>query len=264
MTEGCEINKSVCIKIFLSLICLLFLGTSCSSKKTVKTTPPFEPESALTQANDKIKGGLYEEAREILSNIKAQDSTGKYAALAQIRTGDSYFEEGLYEEAAVEYEQFLRMHPHHKYAYYAQYQLAMGYYRRIKTPDVSYSLAQNALEEFNKLLKNYPRNPYISIAENRIKTCERTLAEYEFYVGEFYFKKGSYAAAASRFNDMLQNYPDSKKEPEALYYLGLSYKNMDEQNKALTVLSSLIEKYPATSLSQKAKEVIAVIQNKEK
>jgi outer membrane protein assembly factor BamD len=122
--------------------------------------------------------------------------------------------------------------------------------------DVSYSPAKMALREFEKLLRLYPRNPYISAAESRINFCKSILAEYEFYVGNFYFKKGSYNAAANRFLGIIQNYPDSKKEPEALYYLGLSYKNLNEYDKALSVLNTLIEKYPTIKLSKEARQLI--------
>lgn len=264
MRAGHRKNNSVQKKYFLPFI-ILVLCFSCSSKKAaVKETPFFEAEAVFKQANDKIKEGDYENARQILENIKAQDASGEYTALAQIRIGDTYFKEGLYEEAAVEYGHFLEIHPYHKYAAYAQYNLAMSYFKRISTADVSYSVAQRALKEFEKLLTLYPRNPYVNVVENRMKTCKNILAEYEFYVGKFYFKKGSYSAATLRFNAMIQNYPDSRKEPEALYYMGLSYKNMDEQDKALTALTTLVEKYPTTEVSKEAKKIIVSLLKSEK
>ena len=92
--------------------------------------------------------------------------------------------------------------------------------------------------------------------DSRIRTCNRYLAEYEFYVGNFYFKKESYQAAAQRFDGMLLKYPNSRKESEALYYLGLSYKNMGDKEKAIVTLSALIDKFPATRLSAEAKGLI--------
>ncbi len=92
--------------------------------------------------------------------------------------------------------------------------------------------------------------------DGRIRTCNRYLAGYEFYVGNFYFKKGSYQAAAERFDGLLREYPDSKKESEALFYLGLSYKNIGDKEKAIFTLTSLIDKFPATRLSAEAKGII--------
>ncbi len=242
----------------LLLVLVLLLFSGCSSKKdAVKKTPVFKAEESFNQANDKIDKGRYEDAREILERIKTQDITGEYSTLAQIRIGDTFFKEGLYEEASVEYEHFLSMRPHHKYSSYVQYQIAMTYFKRIETIDVSYSVAQKALKEFEKLLHRYPRNPYIDIVENRIKRCKNILAEYEFYVGEFYFKKGSHKAAAGRFDKLVKNYPNSRKEAESLYYLGVSYKNLGDMDKSIEALTSLIEKYPTVELAKEAKEIIA-------
>lgn len=250
-------------KIFLLFIILL-LGSACSSKKTAVKPAAFEAEAAFREVNEKIKGRYYKEAREALENIKTQDTSGRYAALAQIRIGDTYFEEGLYEEAAAEYERFLKIHPYHKYAYYAQYQLAMSYFRMIKTADVSYGFARRALKEFENLQMLYPRNPYMDVIEGRIRVCKNILAEYEFYVGQFYFKKGSYNAAKERFNQLLQNYPGSKKEIDTFYYLGLSYAHLGNRDKAREVLIALIEKYPAAKQSGEARKLIASFLKSEK
>jgi outer membrane protein assembly factor BamD len=187
-----------------TLLIIFFFAFACASKKdALKKASPFEPETAIQQAHEKIEKRRFEEAREILNDIKSKDTSGEYSALAQILTGDTYFNDGLYEEAAVEYEHFLRIHSFHRHSPYAQYKLAMTYFKRIKTTDISYSVAQRALSEFEKLLSVYPRNPYVEVVENRIKTCENVLAEYEFYVGKFYYNKSSYIAAAGRFNDLL-------------------------------------------------------------
>jgi outer membrane protein assembly factor BamD len=228
----------------------------------VKRSSALEPEMAFKRANERIKKRDYETARELLEDIKAKDASQKYAALAQIRIGDTYFEEGSYEEATIEYETFLELHPYHRYAPYVQYKLAMSFFKRIKSVDVSYSMAKRALAEFEKLQRRYPRNPYMDIVESRIKKCKSILAEYEFYVGKFYFKKGSYKAAIGRFEGLLENYPDSKREPEALYYLGLSYEKLGEREKAINTLTLLIEKFPTVKLSGEAREFIASLNKK--
>jgi outer membrane protein assembly factor BamD len=245
------------------LIIFLILTTACSTDKTaLKEADIFDPEASLKKANELITEGKYEEAREILESIIARDASQHYSTLAKLRIADTYFEDESYEEAAVEYESFLDIHPYHKYSSYAQYMLAMSYFRRIKTVDVSYSWAKRALREFEKLQRNYPRNPYMDIVESRIKACKRTLAEYEFYVGSFYFKKGSFRAAARRFNGLLENYPDSNKVAEALYFLGLSYENLGQRDKAVSTLNNLIEKFPNIEISNRAKEVIASFKEK--
>jgi outer membrane protein assembly factor BamD len=102
----------------------------------------------------------------------------------------------------------------------------------------------------------------MDITESRISACERILAEYELYVGNFYFKKGSYQAAVQRFNGLLKDYPDSKNESEALYYLGLSYENMGQRDEAIYALNLLIKKFPTIELSNEARELLASFDSK--
>ncbi len=219
----------------------------------------FEPSEMLKEADQLISNEKYEEAREILEEISVKDASRKYVALARLRIADTFFEDEAYEEAGVEYGSFLNLNARHRYASYAQFKLAMCYFKRIKSVDVSYSWAKQALNEFEKLQQNYPRNPYLDTVDERMKACKRILADFELYVGRFYFKKGSFNAAVQRMNNILQSYPDSDREPDALYYMGVSYKNLGEQDKAAAALNSLIEKYPTMKISGKAKEVLASI-----
>jgi outer membrane protein assembly factor BamD len=242
---------------------VLLLSSSCS-KDAVKGEAAFDPEASIARADELIKEGYYDDAREVLEEIKARDASRQYAMMAKLRIADTYFIDELYDEAAVEYESFLSIHSHHKYASYAQFRLAMTYFKRIGTVDVSASWARSAIREFEKLQRQYPRNPYMDITESRIKMCRRILAEYEFYVGNFYFKKESYEAAVKRLSGMLEKYPDSKMEAQALYYLGLSYENLGQRDKAIRMLNSLLEKFPTIKLSSDARELIASFEENDK
>jgi len=242
------------IRIILFLAVSVFV-IACAGKEVREAA--LEPAVAFQKAEDLMGHGNYEEARKVLEGIRSVDASQQYSTLARLRIADTYFDEELFEEAVMEYESFLDTYPAGKYASYAQYKLAMSFFRQIKTADISYSVAQRALREFEKLRKNYPRNPYMEVTDERIKACQRLLAEYEFYVGSFYFKKGSYEAAARRFDGLLKNYPDSVQEAETLYYLGLSYKNLGKKEQAIDTLSALIGKFPSIKFSIDAKGVIA-------
>ncbi len=238
---------------FLFIIILLVF--SCS--KGQKETEFFEPSEMLKEADLLINDNKFEDARLILEEIRVKDASRKYAVIARLRIADTFFEDESYEEAAVEYESFLNVHTRHRYASYAQFKLAMCYFNRIKTVDVSYSWAQKALYEFEKLQQLYPRNPYLDATDEKIKVCRQFLSDFELYVGKFYFNKGSFHAAVLRLNNILQTYPESDKKPDALYYLGICYKNLGEQDKAAAVLNSLVENYPSLKIADKAKEVLA-------
>ncbi|MEW6675880.1 MAG: outer membrane protein assembly factor BamD [Nitrospirota bacterium] len=245
------------MRIFLLFLIIFFI--SCSGKPAVKPVETFDPEKAFAKANEQIDKKEYEEARATLLEIKNRDMSKKIAPLAQLRIADSYVKEGEPELAVAEYQRFLEIYPDHRYASYAQYQIAMTYFNQIESADRGYSGAAKAIEEFEKLKKMFPRNPYRDVIDIRIEKCRNTIADYEFLVGEFYYKKGSYNAALGRFEELMKKNPDYKKEADVLYRIGMCYKNLGQKDKAEEYLNRLIAKYPNDLLSANAKKELATI-----
>lgn len=244
----------------LFLILLIFFVCSCSGKPdTVKPGETFEPEKAFKKANDLLEKKDYEEARSAFLEIKNRDTSRKFAPLAQLKIAESYVKENEQELAITEFRQFLEVYPDHKYAVYAQYQIASIYFDQIESPERGYSGAARALEEFERLKKMYPRNPYREVIDIKIQKCRDIISNYGFLVGEFYYKKGSYNAALNRFEEVLRTYPGYQKEAEALFYIGMSYKNLGQKDKALEYFNRLAEKYPNNKFSADAKKELAKI-----
>jgi outer membrane protein assembly factor BamD len=237
-------------KIAVLLICLALF--SCG-KKEVKPSE-FDPEAEFAKANKLIEDKDYEGARKLLTEISGRDTTGKYAPVAQLRLADSYLKEGEPELAAEEFRRFLETYAWHKYAPYAQYQLAMVYYEQVGEPDRGYGSALKALEEFEVLNSVYPRNPYREFAEAAIEKCLDILADYEFMVGEFYLKKEAYKGALGRFLGVLEKFPGYKKEADVLYGIALSYRGLGDADMARQYYDLLISKYPRSKVAEKAKK----------
>jgi len=238
------------------VLLLMLLVVSCS-KQAVKTDEAFDPEKSLARGTELIEKKEYEEARKVLLEVKNRDLTKKYAPLAQLKIADSYVKEEEYDAGVEEYRKFLEIYPDHKNASYAQYQIAMAYFVQIESPERGYGGAAKALVEFEKLKRMFPRNPYREMIELRIEKCKTTMADYEFLVAEFYFKKSSYQAAVGRFQQLLTKFPEYKKEPVVLYRIAYSYKKLGSREKALEYYNRLIEKYPSDNVIKEAKKEFA-------
>jgi len=242
------------------LIFLIFSVLSCSGKPAaVRPSGTFDPEKSFTAANEQLEKNDYEKARAAFLEVKNRDISKKFAPLAQLKIADSYVKEDETELAVSEYQKFLEAYPDHQYAPYAQYQIAMIYFNQIEGHERGYSGAAKALEEFEKLKKMFPRNPYKEVIDLRIEKCRNTIADYEFLVGEFYYKKESFNAAIKRFEGLLKKYPDYKGEADVLFYTGMSYKNLGQKDKALEYLTRFVDKYPNNKLVKDAKKELASI-----
>lgn len=240
--------------IFFTLVTALFI--SCATEVTQQF--PTDPEEALLKADELIKKGGYEEARQLLHDVKGRETSIKYAPLAQLKIAESYQEEDEPEIAVTEYKQFTELYPDSRFAPYAQYQTAMIYFSGIQGPDRGVGAARNALEEFRRLKALYPRNPYKDIIELNIKKCLNIIADYEFGVGIFYYKKGSYKAALGRFLGILETYEDYKSTEEALFYIALSYKGADDREGALKYSAILKETFPESRYVRELSKELSV------
>ena len=191
---------------------------------------------------------------------KTENSAEKnYDAKVILKRAEAYYEKDEFIEAAGEYQHFIELHPLHEWAEYAQFKLGMSYFHQIRTIDRDPEPTQNALSAFQKFLSVYPNSQYAGEAEKRARLCETDLAEHQFYVGRFYYKKGDYPAAIARFNSLLGAYPDLPPAEKALYYLGLTYYRSDAPDQATERLEELLGRFPKSSYRNSAEKLLARI-----
>lgn len=247
---------------FLPLLFLAVFIVSCSGKTAVKpTSEGFNAERSFARANKLLEDKDYKEARKVLTEIKNRGLSKKFAPLAELKIADSYVKEDEPELAAAEYKKFIEMFPDHRLASYAQYQIAMIYFNQIEGPERGYSGAAQALAEFEKLKRDYPRNPYRDIVNLRIQKCKDTIADYEFLVGKFYMDKDSYNAAIGRFAGLIAKYPNYKNMDTVLLDLGISYKEKGRNDKAAEYFRRLLDRYPNSPLARRAKKQLASVEH---
>ena len=220
-------------------ICLVVVLAGCAAKE-----PPFDAVAKFREAEEKMRLYRYEDARKAYQAIQENAPDRSYDADIMLRIADTYYGEEKYAEAQVEYQAFLNFHPVHRDAPYAQFQVGMCSFQEITTIDRDPNLTRTALKEFTKLLEKYPKSPYETEARKKIAACREHLAAYELYVGKFYHKKGSYAAAIGRLEKLLKDYPGTAAEPDALYYAGLSYMERGDRDLARKTFETFIERFP--------------------
>lgn len=234
------------MKKILPILFFAFLS-ACAAKE-----PPFDPITAFSSAETNMKKENFDEARKAYQEIQEKSPDRSYDAAIMLRIADTYFGEEKFEEALVEYRNFLNYHPVNKDAAYAQYQVAMCSFNELTTIDRDPETTRMALREFQKLLEKYPNSNYQEPAVKNIAICKDRLSEYELYVGRFYHRKGAYQSAVARLDKLLKDYPGSSAEKEALYYSGLSYMQLGEKAEARSAFETLARKYPSMTSEAKS------------
>lgn len=227
------------------------------SGKDAEVAPVAKADDVFKEGESLLQAGKYEEARKSYSRVRESDPEKTYEPLVMIRLGDSYYEEARYPEAMVDYSRFLSLHPHNKAAPYAKYQLGMCNFKQMGSADRDPGFAMAAMKEFQELLDGYPGNPYEDEAREKLRVAKGKVAAGEFVVAMYYYKRGSYPAAIKRFKDMIEKYPGSADEPEALYCMADSYIEVGEYGYAKDTLTMLYTGHPNHEMAEKAREDLA-------
>ena len=179
-----------------------------------------------------------------------------------MKRGEAFFEKEEFAEAIVEYQHFLELHRSHQLAAYAQFRLAESHLRMAKSIDRDPEPIQKAIAAFEKLRKEFPGSKYEGQALQRIADCHDWLAQTHLFVGQFYYRRSSYLAAAHRFDQIMKDYPDKKVAPEALYYLAMTYQKLGANDWATEKLQLLAEKYPNSEAAGSGRRLLTKLEKK--
>ena len=115
-------------------------------------------------------------------------------------------DKGQYAEADLAYTDFLSLHPTNENIPYVMYQIGLCHYNQILSIDRDQSDTLRSLGDFERLIARYPTSKFAFMAEKKVRECRQKLAEKEFSIGEFYFKRERYKAAIQRFEALTKNY----------------------------------------------------------
>ena len=177
-----------------------------------------------------------------------------------MKRAESFHEKGGYTEAIFEYQHFLGLHRNHVLAPYAQYRLALSYFKMIQTIDRDMSPIEKAIDEFNKLIQTHPGSQYEAEARAKIGSCEDLLAQRHLFVAKFYYRKEAYLAAAKRYKLVIDSYPHAEIAAEAKYELAKTYKNLGATDWSRDWLVALVREHPRHDLRDDGLKMLTKLQ----
>jgi len=239
-----------------SILFSFFLGCAGKQGKALKTIEG-DPEPLYKQGLVLFNKRNYFEAQKKFEQLKASfPDSPPYSLWAELKIADCHFFKKEYVEAIAAYEEFRKIHPTHEEIPYVQYQIGMGYFNQVLTPDRDQTFTQKALSSFEYLMANYPASFLTEKAREKIGVLKKRLADHEFYVGDFYYKQGRYQAAASRFRDLLDQYPKVPDEDHTLFLIGKSYIELGQGEKAKEAFTRIAIEYPRSSYYKEARAIL--------
>jgi outer membrane protein assembly factor BamD len=217
------------VKRFILVQVAILLLSGCSlfglgGKKGEKS-----PEELMSEGTSAFEDGDYTKAATAFKDLKDRYPYSTLAVQAELGLADALFRKNEFEAALEAYREFETLHPKNKSIPYVIYQQGMCHFVRMNPIDRDQTSTRDALKEFERLQREFPTDPFSLMAQRRIRRCLINLAEYELYVGHFYFKTGRYQAALRRFEYLITHYPDYGQYEEALAYMARCKEKLAEQ-----------------------------------
>jgi outer membrane protein assembly factor BamD len=238
--------------VLLALGAALLPGCASSSNAQAKLTrelltmPKEEAYARGEQLVAKKKWDLGRQYLRFVAENYANDPIGRQAAL---KLADSYFDQGTalsYLEAQTRYRDFRNRYPSSPRADYALFRLAETADKEAEKPDREQTNTRLAATSYRELILGYPDSPYLTEARTRLERIRGLLAEHEYLVGRFYYRRKAWTAAKGRFNTILGAYPDYRSVDRVLYELGHVERRLGNEEKARASWQRLAHDFPAS------------------
>lgn len=234
----------------LYLLCffsLWFIGCSSTDLQDSKTA-----EGAFKLGQEYEDAERYEEAISKFTEVKNKHPYSKYAIEAKLHIADIHFKREAFIEAQHDYELFKEFHPKHARIDYVTYRLGLSYFNQLPSSiDRDLSLADKAITYFSEVISSYPKSEYVKPAIEKKTEAIKMLAEKEFYIADFYFKRDFYDSALPRYENVLIKYHGLGFDLKALSQAALSAAKAGEKDKAQQYLSQLLKEYPNANETRK-------------
>jgi outer membrane protein assembly factor BamD len=235
----------------ITIACALLLTGGCSWLRPAPT-PILPADELYAIGENQLEKRTYEEARQSFRKIVERHPNSSYAPRARFLMGEAYYREAEFAKAIKEFETFLAFYPRHQIADLVQYRLAMGYYDQLKPVEQDQMLTQKALEQFKKLVKEYPESRYATDGLAKIDICRGRLAQKELWVATYYFNQGNPGAARQRLELILKEYPRTLVIPETLWLLAEVNVREGRPREAQQLLERLSAEFPFTEFGRRA------------
>lgn len=176
-----------------------------------------ESQIAFKHAVELQKAARYEEALLEFQEIERLFPYSNYAKRSKLIIADIHFDMLNYVQAQFQYQHFYDLYPSDKRSDYALYRVGESLYKQMpKTVDRDLSLTGNILKIWRGVVARFPKSKYTKLVLERQRELITKLAKKELYIAEYYKKKKRYISAHRRYKGLFKQFPDFKKNKEAL------------------------------------------------
>jgi outer membrane protein assembly factor BamD len=229
-------QRSALLRPVLALVLVLAVSGCASIKNKFKDKNKNEglPVSELyDRAHGYMEKGRWSNAGEVFGRLIAQYPYGPYTEQALMEQAYAEYKAGKHEDAISSIDRFIRTYPTHKniaYLYYlrglsnmARNTVFMARAFNLDTSTRDLAAPLQAYTDFNTVATRYPNSRFAGDARQRMVFLRNEFARFELNTGLYYLRRGAWVSAADRAAYLLETYPQSEYQDDAVALLGEAY-----------------------------------------
>lgn len=228
----------------LLLLLLTVLGaTGCARLKGMFKDKDADEGVPAAELYDKGHQGVivghWSQAITVYKRLVAQYPYGPYTEQALIETAYAQYKAGNNDDAISTIDRFIRIYPTHRSTVYMYYLRGLVdsnrdtvFLQRVWTLDTSrrdLAAPLQAFNDFKTVSERYPNSRYAADARQRMVALRNLFARHDIDIGLYYLRRGAWVAAANRAKYVLETYPQSQYQDDAVALLGEAYTRLGNQ-----------------------------------
>jgi outer membrane protein assembly factor BamD len=198
----------------ITLFTLLILTSACRNKDLIR------PGDPLNVAYDKsvalFEEEKYDDAAYGFDLVTRIGRGTNFSKDAQFYLAESYFFDRQYILAASEYERFISYYPQDEKRQQVEFKLALCFYEQSPRYRLDQTQTRRAIQLFRLFNNKYPDSELVVESAQKIDELRNKLARKSFEAGEFYLRTSRYVAASIYFDQVVDQYPESKWAEQSL------------------------------------------------
>jgi len=229
--------------LLLLLLAAVLAGSGCARISKLwkdENKNEGQPVEALyDKAHGYMRGERWASANETFQRLIAQYPYGPYTEQALMEMAYAQFKAGKHDDAVSTIDRFIRTYPTHRNIAYFYYLRGLSnatrnaiFLQRVFSLEMSnrdLSTPMQAYNDFSIVVERYPNSRYATDAGKRMIELRNLFAKHELDTALYYMRRGAYVAAITRAKYLLETYPQTEHQNDAVAVLAEAYTKLGNQ-----------------------------------
>ena len=223
------------LRLLALILAVSVAGSGCAKwfKKDKKAEVSAPVEQMYQTAHDAMRKNNWSRAETDFRALIAQYPYGPYTEQALVETAYAQYKSGKRDDAVSTIDKFIRTYPNHRNIPYMYYLRGLAnansdtvFLQRVWRLDSSrrdLASPNQAYSDFSVVAERFPDSRYAADARQRMVALRNIFARHELDTALYYLRRKAWVSAANRAKYLLETYPQSSYQNDAVATLAEAY-----------------------------------------